>query len=170
MQDITEFLSVLNTSVRSIVTLACVNEGSVDEWLLEDDLLVNVSIQERTLHCTRHGLGVLVDVLSTDESVSPNSVALVSPQSHYLVFFALVVLGLGCQNVLNDLGEVSHVELVEEFLRCGGELRVLRHVSEHYLSSLDNLRSLLLGLFIELLEVVDQQLRVNSGQDLLLGH
>ena len=95
--------------------------------------------------------------------------ALVSPQSHYLVFLALVVLGLGGQNVLNDLGEVSHVELVEELLGRGGELRVLRHVSEHYLSGLDNLRSLLLGLFIELLEVVDQQLRVNSGQDLLLG-
>jgi hypothetical protein len=94
----------------------------------------------------------------------------VSPQTDNFCLLSFVVLWLGGQNVLNNLGKVSHVELIEELSGCGGELGVLGHVSKHSLGGLDDHWSLLLSLFIEFLKVIDKELRVDSRQDFFLGH
>jgi len=79
--------------------------------------------------------------------------ALVDPQTGDFDLLALVLLCLGAHNILNDLGKVTHVELIEELLSSWGELGVLAHIEEHLLGGIDDLGCQFLDLLIELREM-----------------
>jgi len=92
---------------------------------------------------------VLLHIFSKDESIGPNTIALVSPKSNHFHRLSFEFLRSGVTNVLNNLSKISHVELVMELESSRSELRVLRHVYEALLSSSNNLRTHLLDALIE---------------------
>lgn len=112
---------------------------------------------------------VLLHIFSEDESIGPNTIALVSPKSNNFHRLSFVFLRSGVTNVLNNLSEISHVELVMELESSRSELRVLRHIYEALLSSSNNLRTHLLDVFIEFSEVTSEDLAVNSSKNFLFG-
>jgi hypothetical protein len=164
----TEFLVVLDGSVRGIVTLAGINEGGEDKGFAED--LSFLVINELLFLGGNHGLHVLIEILIKDESILPDTVALVSPKSNDFHGLTLEFLRSGVANVLDNLGEISHVELVMELKSSGSELGVLGHINESLLGSGDDLGSHLLDVLIELSEVTSKDLRVDGVKNFLLGH
>lgn len=77
VKSTTELFIILDGSVRGIVTLASIDEGSENEGTFED--LLFLVIYELLFLGSDHGLHVLLVVLIKDKSVLPDTVALVSP-------------------------------------------------------------------------------------------
>lgn len=77
VKSTTELFVILDGSVRGIVTLASIYEGSENEGTFED--LLFLVIYELLFLGSDHGLHVLLVVLIKDKSVLPDTVALVSP-------------------------------------------------------------------------------------------
>jgi hypothetical protein len=167
VKSTTEFFIVLDGSVRRIVTLASVNEGSEDERSTENlSLLV---INELLFLSSNHGLLVLFEILIKDKSILPDTVALVSPKSNDFHGLTLEFLGGSVTHVLDNLSEISHVELVMELKSSGSEFGVLGHVYESLLSGSNDLGSQLLDVLLELSEVTSKDLTVDSVKNFFLG-
>jgi len=77
----------------------------------------------------------------------------VSPKTGDFSGLSFELFCSGVTNVLDNLSEISHVELVMELESSGSKLRVLAHVCENHLCGSDNLGSHLLDVFIEIQEV-----------------
>ena len=163
-----EFFVIFDGSVRRIVTLACINEGSEDKRRSEDSSFL--VINEVLLLGGNHGLQVLLVILIKDKSILPDTVALVSPQSNDFHRLSFEFLGGGVTDVLDNLGEISHVELVMELESSGSKLGVLTHVYESLLGSSNDLGSHFLDVLIELSEVTSKDLTVDGAKDFFLGH
>ena len=76
---------------------------------------------------------------------------------------------LSKHHVLDDLREVSQVELVMEFLSSWCELRCISDSQEDGHCSIYNLPSKLMILLIELPHVILKDLEVNRTQDILFS-
>jgi hypothetical protein len=105
-----------------------------------------------------------------DKSVLPNTVALVYPQASNVKFFTFVFLSLRTHDVLNDLGKVTHVELIEELLGSGRKLGVLAHVQKDFLCSTDDFRSQFLDFLVEFTEMRREHLTVDRAKNLLFWY
>jgi hypothetical protein len=163
-----KFFGVFDGSVRGIVTLAGINERSEDKRRSEDSRFLVVN--ELLFLGGNHGLHVLVVILIEDKSILPDTVALVSPKSTDFHRLSFEFLGGGVTDVLDNLGEISHVELVMELESGGSELGVLGHVYENLLGSGNDLGSHLLDVLIELSEVTSEDLTVDGVENFFLGH
>ena len=73
-------------------------------------------------------------VLCEEETIVPDTLALVGPQASQSNIILLVNGWLSEQEVLDNLGEVPHVELVVELQSGGHELRGVSQRVENYLS------------------------------------
>jgi len=133
------------------VTLASINEGSEDKRLSED--LSFLVVNELLFLGSNHGLHVLLVILIKDKSILPDTVALVSPKSNDFHGLSFEFLGGSVTDVLDNLGKISHVELVMELESGGSEFGVLGHVYESLLGSGNDLGGHLLDVLIELSEV-----------------
>jgi len=65
--------------------------------------------------------------------------ALVNPESSQSQIVSTVVCGVGLHNVLDDLGEITQVELVMELPGSGHELRRVSDLSEGNGGSINDL-------------------------------
>lgn len=87
-----------------------------------------------------HEVVVRLNILISNESISPDSVALMDPHSHKSKLVVLVKIWLGQHEVLNNLGEVSQVELVMELHSSRHELRRVGNGQEHCHCCIDQLQ------------------------------
>jgi hypothetical protein len=104
-----------------------------------------------------------------DESILPDSVALVSPHSSKTKLVTLVDVGLSLQDVLDNLGEISQVELIMELLSSRHELRRVGHGHKDSHSGLDNPWSKVRALLIEGVHVVLENLEIDLGKCISFG-
>lgn len=120
LKYISKFFHLLNGLVRWFVALAHGNERGVDERFLEDNFFLEVS---KLFEAVSHVAHVCVDIIIKEEPIEPDSVALVSPHADESGRVLLVGSWLSEHAVLNDLGDITHVELVMELGCSGGKLR-----------------------------------------------
>mmetsp|Transcript_43975 Transcript_43975/g.58339 ORF Transcript_43975/g.58339 Transcript_43975/m.58339 type:complete len:354 (+) Transcript_43975:2013-3074(+) len=165
LKGLFKVLHLLNRLVRGLVTLAHRDEGGVDERLSEDDLFLVVS---EFLQTVPHEVHVGVDVLFEEESIEPDSVALVSPHADESRGVALVGGGLSEHQILHNLRNISHVELVVELAGSGGELRREGNASEDIDGGRDEFGDDVDAGRVEWLEVLHHHLLVDREQDVLL--
>ena len=101
------------------MTLSCGNEGCEDKRGLKESVFLVVSEFFQSILKEYH-LGVTI--FFEDESIVEDSHAFVDPESGEVEVVTSVVSGVGRHAVLDNLGEVTQVELVMELLGSGHEL------------------------------------------------
>jgi len=113
-KDTLKVVHSLDWKVRSFVAFACSHIGGVEKWLSVHILWFEIW---ELLESIGHEVSIRFMILLSDESILPNSVAFVNPESDDSKRVALVVIWLSKHQILNNLREISQVELVME-LEC----------------------------------------------------
>ena len=165
-KDSSKVLHLLNRLVSWLVTLAHRDERSVNQRFSEDNLFLEFY---ELLETVSHEVHVGGDILWEEESIEPDSVALVSPHAHDSRWVTLVGGGLSQHDVLHNLGNISHVELIMELDGSGGELGRKGDTREDINGSLYDLGCNIDALLIEGLEVFHEHLGIDCRKDVLFG-
>jgi hypothetical protein len=104
-----------------------------------------------------------------DKSILPKSVAFVTPHSSNSKSVTLVNIRSSQEHVLDDLSEISQVELIMELSSSGHELRLGSHLHEHIHSGINDPWSHITNLFLESVEMVLEDLEIDLGKYFSLG-
>jgi hypothetical protein len=138
----------------------------VDQRFGKDIVFLDVS---ELLASNPHEVHVSYVIFRFDQSILPDSVALVSPHSGETFRITLVDAGYSLQHVLNNLGEISQVELIMELSSSGHELRRVGHLHEHSHGSFNDPGSKVRALLVEGYHVVLKDLQIDLSQHFSFG-
>jgi len=148
------------------MTFSCRDERSVDHGGLQEYLFLEV---REFFHSVFEEVHECLTIFIENQTIVENTHALVDPQASETQVIASVVLRICLHNVLDDLGEVSQVELVVEFLGSGHKLGRVGNGNEGRHSCIDYLLSESLAFVIKAAEVRVEDLVIDGLQDFLLS-
>lgn len=154
-------LDVLELIVEFLIEAS--DEVGEDEWFSTfiSEVLRQVLFWEVLLGQVLDDVSVFSQVSGVNESISIDSLGLVTPKLDKGVW-GLDGLSSGLENTLEDVGQVSDVELVVEVLGSLSEGSLNLSVKSQ--GSLDDLWNKFLDSSVEFTEVLDQVSRVNGDQ------
>jgi len=137
--------------------------------LLTSEVLLQVELGEGLSSDISGDLSVLEQVIGVDESITIDSLSLVHPKFDEHVGF-LDDLLLSVEETLEDVGQVTNIELVVEVGSCLSELLGHCDITMELQGSLNHEWNLLKDGRLELGEMLGEVSRVDGTQGGVLGH
>lgn len=168
LQNLLEMLHALNWHVSRLITHGNCHILGVDKRLFEHSIFLCIAeLAQSSLHEAHVSLAIWL----VDQTILPDTVALVSPHADQTERIAFIQSSLRKHHVLDNIGEVSQVELVMELLSGRHELRSVCHRSEHNHCRVDDLRAKVLANLVEstLFHVVFENLAVDRFEDVFFS-
>jgi hypothetical protein len=135
-KDSLEVVHISNGHQRGFVALASRDKAGEDQGLFED--LFGLQVTREVLESGVHEAHVGLNVLREQETIEPDTVALVSPKTSEHERLSLEHVILRVHDVLNNLGEVTQIELVMELASGGHKAGIFTHYIEDIHSSIDD--------------------------------